>query len=107
MKTSPIQWRGAVSNIASKCPGYETRGMQPARESSDRTSPSERAGEWVLQLLFRGAQERWGTLPNSRSQAHQQSPLQACVQDDNAETSYIKMLNRFNIIIYYHFMTHF
>lgn len=48
--------------------------------------PSERAGEWVSQPLFCGTQERWGTLPNPRSQAYQQSALQASVQDDNTET---------------------
>ncbi len=41
--TTLFQWRGAVSNIASKCPGPETRAMQPARKRSDKTNPGERA----------------------------------------------------------------
>ncbi len=39
MQTTLFQRRGAVSNIASKCPGPETRAMQPARKRSDRTIP--------------------------------------------------------------------
>ncbi len=60
--------------------------MQPAKKRSDRTSPSEQAGEQLLQLIFCGAQERWRTLPDIRSQAHQQSSLQASVLDDIAGT---------------------
>ncbi len=45
MQTTLFQRRGAVSNIASKCPGPETRAMQPARKRSDRTNPGERAGK--------------------------------------------------------------
>ncbi len=85
-QTTPFQWRGAVSNIASKCPGSETRDRLSARERSSRASPTKRAGERFLQPLFRGTQEGWGALPNSRSQTHQQSALQTSVQDDNAET---------------------
>ncbi len=83
-QTTPFQWRGAVSNIASKCPGSETRDRLSARERSSRASPTKRAGERFLQPLFRGTQEGWGA--NSRSQTHQQSALQTSVQDDNAET---------------------
>ncbi len=57
MQTTLFQWRGAVSNIASKFPGPETRAMQPARKRSDRTNPGERAGKRLLQPLFCGAQE--------------------------------------------------
>ncbi len=85
-QTTLFQRRGTVSNIASKCPGPETRAVQPVLKRSDRTSPGERAGERLLQPLFCGAQERWRTLPDSRSQAHQQSALQASVQDDIAGT---------------------
>ncbi len=85
-QTTPFQWRGAVSNIASKCPGSETRDRLSARERSSRASPTKRAGERFLQPLFRGTQERWGAPPNSRSQTHQQSALQTSVQDVNAET---------------------
>ncbi len=52
MQTTPFQRCGVVSNIASKCAGSETRGMQSARKRSDRKSPSERAGVRVLQPLF-------------------------------------------------------
>ncbi len=86
MQTTLFQRRGAVSNIASKCPGPETRAMQPARKRSDRTNPGERAGKWLLQPLFCGAQEGWRTPLDSRSQAHQQSALQASVQNDIAGT---------------------
>ncbi len=86
MQTTPFQWRGAVSNIASKCPGSETRDRLSARERSSRASPTKRAGERFLQSLFRGTQEGWGAPRNSRSQTHQQSALQTSVQDDNAET---------------------
>ncbi len=85
-QTAPFQWRGAVSNIASKCPGSEARDWLSARERSSRASPTERAGERFLQPLLRGTQEGWGAPPNSRSQTHQQSALQTSVQDDNAET---------------------
>ncbi len=85
-QTTPFQWRGAVSNIASKCPGSEARDWLSARERSSRASPTERAGERFLQPLLRGTQEGWGAPPNSRSQTHQQSALQTSVQDDNAET---------------------
>ncbi len=85
-QTTPFQWRGAVSNIASKCPGSETRDRLSARERSSRASPTKRAGERFLQPLFRGTQKGWGTPSNSRSQTHQQSALQTSVQDDNAET---------------------
>ncbi len=85
-QTTPFQWRGAVSNIASKCPGSEARDWLSARERSSRASPTERAGEGFLQPLLRGTQEGWGAPPNSRSQTHQQSALQTSVQDDNAET---------------------
>ncbi len=63
MQTTPFQWRGAVSNIASKCPGSETRDRLSARERSSRASPTKRAGEWFLQPLFRGTQEGWGLRP--------------------------------------------
>ncbi len=86
MQTTPFQWRGAVSNIASKRAGSETRGIQSARKRSYRKSPSERAGEQVLQPLFRDIQKRWGAPPNSRSQTHQQSAWQASLQDVNAKT---------------------
>ncbi len=79
-QTTPFQWRGAVSNIASKCPSSETR------ERSSRASPTKRAGERFLQPLFCGTQEGWGAPPNSRSQTHKQCALQTSVQDDNAET---------------------
>ncbi len=85
-QTTLFQQRGAVSNIASKCPGPETRAVQPVLKRSDRTSPGERAGEQLLQPLFCGAQERWRTPPDSRYQAHQQHALQASVQDDIAGT---------------------
>ncbi len=85
-QTTPFQWRGAVSNIASKCPGSEARDWLSARERSSRASPTERAGEQFLQPLLRGTQEEWGAPPNSGSQTHQQSALQTSVQDDNAET---------------------
>ncbi len=54
-QTTLFQRRGAVSNIASKCPGPETRAVQPVLKRSDRTSPGERAGERLLQPLFCGA----------------------------------------------------
>ncbi len=85
-QTTQFQWRGAVSNIASKCPGSEARDWLSARERSSRASPTERVGERFLQPLLRGAQEGWGASPNSGSQTHQQSALQTSVQDDNAET---------------------
>ncbi len=85
-QTTPFQWRGAVSNIASKRAVSETRGMQSARKRCHRESPSERAGVRVLQPLFRGTQKRRGAPPDSGSQTHQQSTLQASVQDANAET---------------------
>ncbi len=59
MQTTLFQRRGAVSNIASKFPGPETRAMQPARKRSDRMNPGERAGKRLLQPLFCGAQEGW------------------------------------------------
>ncbi len=74
-QTTPFQWRGAVSNIASKCPGSEARDWLSARERSSRASPTERAGEQFLQPLLRGTQEGWGAPPNSRFQIHQQSAL--------------------------------
>ncbi len=85
-QTTPFQWRGAVSNIASKCPGSEARDWLSARERSSRASPTTRAGERVLQPLLRGTQEGWGASPNSGSQTHQQSALRTSVQDVNAET---------------------
>ncbi len=60
--------------------------MQHARKRSDRTNPGERAGKRLLQPLFCGAQEGWRTPFDSRFQAHQQSPLQASVQNDIAGT---------------------
>ncbi len=72
----------AVSNVASKCHDPKTRAMQPAQKRSDRTNPSEQAGEQLLQPLFCGAQKRWRTLTDARSQAHRQSALQASVRDD-------------------------
>ncbi len=86
VQTTPFQWRGAVSNIASKCPGSEARDWLSARERSSRASPTKRVGERFLQPLLRGAQEGWGASPNSGSQTNQQSTLRASVQDDNAET---------------------
>ncbi len=86
MQTTPFQWHGAVSNIASKRAGSETRGIQSARKRSYGKSPSERAGEQVLQPLFRDTQKRWGAPPNSRSQTHQQSAWQGSIQDVNAKT---------------------
>ncbi len=53
MQTAPFQWRGAVSNIASKCPGSEERDWLSARERSSRASPTERAGERFLQFYMR------------------------------------------------------
>ncbi len=85
-QTTPFQWRGTVSNIASKCAGSETRGMQSARKRSDRESPSERARERILQPLFRHTQKRRGTSPHSGSQTHQQSTWEASVQDVNTKT---------------------
>ncbi len=85
-QTTPFQWRGAVSYIASKCPGSEARDWLSARERSSRASPTKRVGERFLQPLLRGAQEGWGASPNSGSQTNQQSTLRASVQDDNAET---------------------
>ncbi len=84
-QTTPFQWRGAVSNIASKCPGSEARDWLSARERSSRASPSTRAGERVLQPLLRGTQEGRGASPNFGSQTHQQSALRTSVQDGNAE----------------------
>ncbi len=84
-QTTPFQWRGAVSNIASKCPGSEARDWLSARERSSRASPSTRAGERVLQPLLRGTQEGWGASPNFGSQTHQQSALRTSVQDGDAE----------------------
>ncbi len=60
--------------------------MLSARERSSRASPAKRAGERFLQPVFCGTQKERGTLPDSKSQAHQQSALQTSVQDDNAET---------------------
>ncbi len=84
-QTTPFQWRGAVSNIASKCPGSEAGDWLSARERSSRASPSTRAGERVLQPLLRGTQEGWGASPNFGSQTHQQSALRTSVQDGDAE----------------------
>ncbi len=81
-QTTPFQWR----DIASKCPGSETRDRLSAREKSSRASPTKRAGERFLQPLLCGSQKGWGTPPNSRSQTYQQSALQTSVPDDNAET---------------------
>ncbi len=67
MQTTLLQRRGAVSNIASKYPGPETRAMRPARKRSDRTYPGERAGKRLLQPLFCGGQEGWRTPLDSRS----------------------------------------
>ncbi len=50
-QTTPFQWRGAVSNIASKCPGSETRDRLSARERSSRASPTKRAGECFLATI--------------------------------------------------------
>ncbi len=47
-QTTMFQWRGAVSNIASKCPGSETRDRLSARERSSKTSPTKRAEERFL-----------------------------------------------------------
>ncbi len=85
MQTTLFQWCGAVSNIASKCAGSETRGIQSARKRNDRKSPSERAGKRVLQPVFRDTQKRRGAPHNSGSQTHQQSAWEASVQDVNAE----------------------
>ncbi len=60
--------------------------MLSAQERSSSASPAKRAGERFLQPLFCGTQKGRGTLPDSRSQAHQQSALQTSVQNDNAET---------------------
>ncbi len=49
-------------------------------------TPSKQAGVQLFQLLFFGAQERWRTPPNTTSQAHQQSALQASVRDNFAGT---------------------
>ncbi len=57
--------------------------MRIAHKRSDSTSPSKQAG---VQPLFCGAQERWRTLPDTTSQAHQQSTLQASIRDDFAGT---------------------
>ncbi len=76
-QTTPFQWR----DIASKCPGSETRDRLSAREKSSRASPTKRAGERFLQPLFCGTQKGWGTPSNSRSQTHQQSALQTSVLD--------------------------
>ncbi len=40
MQTTLFQRRGAVSNIASKCPGPETRAMQPARKGAIERIPA-------------------------------------------------------------------
>ncbi len=47
-QTTPFQWRGTVSNIASKCPASETRDRLSARERNSRASPTKRAGERFL-----------------------------------------------------------
>ncbi len=60
--------------------------MRIAPKRSDRTGPSKQAGVQLFQPLFCGAQERWRTLPDTTSQAHQQSALQASVRDDFAGT---------------------
>ncbi len=49
-------------------------------------SLSKQAGVQLFQPLFSGAQERRMTLLDTRSQAHQQSALQASVRDDFAGT---------------------
>ncbi len=49
-------------------------------------SPSERAGDRVLQPLFHDTQKRRGAPPKSGSQTHQQSAWQASVQDVNHKT---------------------
>ncbi len=61
--------------------------MQVARKRNDRKSPSNQAGVQLFQPLFCGAQERWRSLLDTRSQAHQQSALQASVRDDFAGTA--------------------
>ncbi len=85
--TTRFQWHGAVSNIASKCTDPKTRAMRIVRKRSDRTSPSKQAGVQLFQPLFCGAQERWRALPDTTSQAHQQSALQASVRDNFAGTA--------------------
>ncbi len=60
--------------------------MQIAWERSNKTTPSEQAGVQPFQLLFCGAQERWRTPPDTKSQAHQQSALQASIRDDFSGT---------------------
>ncbi len=52
-QTTPFQWHGAVSNIASKCAGSETRGMQSARKRSDRVQI--RPGEWFASVDLKDA----------------------------------------------------
>ncbi len=61
--------------------------MRIVRKRSDRTSPSKQAGVQLFQPLFCGAQERWRALPDTTSQAHQQSALQASVRDNFAGTA--------------------
>ncbi len=84
--TTLFQRHGAVSNIALKCSDAKTRAMKVARKRNDRKSPSNQAGVQLFQPLFCGAQERWRSLLDTRSQAHQQSALQASVRDDFAGT---------------------
>ncbi len=60
-QTTPFQCRGAVSNIASKCPGSETRDRLSARERSSRASPTKRPGERFLQPLFGGSDRAVGS----------------------------------------------
>lgn len=85
-QTSPLQWRGPVTDYAQKPSRSETGSSQSARERSDRARPSERAGKRLLQPLLCGAKERWWTPSDSGSETHQPSTSQARVQNDNAET---------------------
>ncbi len=53
MQTTLFQRRGEVSNIASKCPGPETRAMQPARKGAiERIPASELESSFYSHYLW-------------------------------------------------------
>lgn len=72
-QTALLQWRGSVYNTTPKFLCFETGGSQLARKGSDRASPTEQVGERVVQPVFCGTQERWGTPSDSGPETHQPS----------------------------------
>ncbi len=86
-QTAPFQKSGAVSNIASKRVGSETRGTHSAWKRSDRKKSllNERESGFYSRYFVITKRE-WEASPDSRTQTHQQTAWQASVQDVNAKT---------------------